>query len=93
MDGGMEVIDVMLIMLVGMEVSSGDKSSSADPKSFSSFSRSSSLDDTGCWPSCWASWIRRCLRIWSVNSRFLLEEKDAATNCARLSDRENALLQ
>lgn len=45
---GMEVIVVMLIMLVGIVVSCGDKSSSAEPNSFSSFSKSSSWVDRGC---------------------------------------------
>lgn len=57
----MEVIVVMFIMDVGIEVSCGDKSSSGEPNSFSSFSNSSSWVDSGGWPSCWASWIRRCL--------------------------------
>lgn len=58
---GIVAMEVILTMLVGSDGSCGEKSSSAEPKSFSSFSKSSSWVDSGCWPSCWASWIRRCL--------------------------------
>lgn len=44
---GIEVIVVMFIMEVGIEVSCGDKSSSGEPNSFSSFSNSSSCVDSG----------------------------------------------
>lgn len=39
---GIVAIEVILTMLVGSDGSCGEKSSSAEPKSFSSFSKSSS---------------------------------------------------
>lgn len=59
--GGIEVRLDMLIL--GGSISSGEASSSIDPNSFSSCSKSSSeTEDNGC-PSAWGSCVRRCLPI------------------------------
>ena len=58
-----EDIDVMplaLTIVLGTGCD-GEVFSSTEPVSFSSFSESSSFAG-GCWPSWWASWIRRCLQ-------------------------------
>ena len=62
-EGGGIDIAIMPETLVGRATSSGDDSSSMEPKSFSSFSISSSLlTGIGC-PSGCDSWVRRCLLI------------------------------
>lgn len=82
---------IMPETLVGRVTSSGDESSSMDPKSFSSFSISSSLVTGIGWPSCWDSWVRRCLRL--LIRCQLKGARCGDTYWARLSDLENALLQ
>lgn len=60
-EGGIDVTLTMLVMLFGTYFAPDEAVVSREPNSFSSFSKSSSLPCAWCCPSCWASWIRRCL--------------------------------